>query len=375
QTAARGKEAQRLDSDIETKRASILEFNRELTGLRTEIDRLQKERQATQAKAKEAQEQLGHLTGEIRAVADRTKAAQADADKQILELKTKVEDAKVKFAKEEETRLEELRLQTARKLGEIERRMLEELDDKKETLSRELLLTIETYLKENPEASGGGGRLNPLQGVILKHLDEKIPMLAKEGADTAKRTTMVSLKRREKWRAGFTGAVIGVLLVFGGLRSYRHLRQEASPMQQRVLAAQEERRLEMEKRKFNPPQTRDFKATYVDNVVYTENFVTTYTSDEFQKRFLQALTPYMLKTWKIEEEQVIQLLAATNALVKGLAEKKEGIHPDFVPQGIQKMKDTESEAVVRIRQLLGSQVRVESFHKFQKQFYENYTPK
>src|SRR5262249_46993054 len=138
--------------------------------------------------------------------------------------------------------------------------------------------------------------------------------------------------------------------------------------------AQEERKADLELRKFNPPQTPDFKSTYVDNVVYTVGFVATYTSDEFQKKFLKGLTPYMLKTWRVEEEQVIQLLGISSTLVKGLAEKKANIHPDFVQQGLEKMKEAETEAVGRMRTLLGSQVRLESFRKFEKQFYEKYDP-
>jgi hypothetical protein len=93
-------------------------------------------------------------------------------------------------------------------------------------------------------------------------------------------------------------------------------------------------------------------------------------NEEFQRKLLAASTNFLLKTWRLDEDKVIQLLAASNALVKGLNERREAIHPDFIPQGIEKMKDLESDAAGRMRKLLGSQVRYESFRKFERKFYE-----
>jgi hypothetical protein len=198
--------------------------------------------------------------------------------------------------------------------------------------------------------------------------------VSQDDSAKVKQTSLVAMKRRQRWVTGLTGAMVGGVLVLGGQRLQTYVRENGSPIERRVAAAQEERRADLEQRKFNPTQTKDYKTTYVDNVVYTENFVATYSSDAFQRKLLEKLAPYMFKTWKTDESTVIQLLGMSTTLVKTLAEKKDGIHPDFIPQGLEKMRQIETEADGRMRRLLGSNVRVESFKKFEKRFYEEYQP-
>jgi hypothetical protein len=148
--------------------------------------------------------------------------------------------------------------------------------------------------------------------------------------------------------------------------------QNESPMQRRVAAIEAERKQDLEARKFNPPMTRDFKSTYLDNVVYTEKFVDSYLSDSFQNDFRKALSAYMFKTWRLDEDKVIELLSTSTTLVRTLNEKRQAINPNFVPQGLEKMRAVEAETTKKMTDLLGSQVRYESFQKFEKEYYETH---
>lgn len=365
-------ESKRLKEEVESSKKSVVQFNQELCDLRTDIDKLQKERDVSEKLVKTSQDALTKLNDEIRAANNRVKAAQEEADAQLLQLRAKLEDGKARIAKDEKAHLEELKLQTTRKIRDLEMQMLEELHDKKERMSRELTLTVETYLKNTPDAKKS--TLKGLQDEISNLLEKQIVTVTQDDSAKAKQASLVELKRRQKWLTGTAGALIGVIMALGGEHLYFVMKNEPSPMQRRVAAAQEERKADLEQRKFNPPMTLDYKNTYVDNVVYTEGFTARYTSDDFQQKLMKALAPYMLKTWKTEEEKVIELLGITSTLVKVLAEKRANIHPDFVPQSLDKMKADEREAVERMRTLLGSQVRVESFKKFEKQFYEKYVP-
>jgi hypothetical protein len=72
----------------------------------------------------------------------------------------------------------------------------------------------------------------------------------------------------------------------------------------------------------------------------------------------------------VDEDKSIQVLSMASALVKELNEKKEAIHPDFVKEGLLKMRALEKSTLDRMKVALGSEVRLESFRRFENKFYE-----
>jgi pSer/pThr/pTyr-binding forkhead associated (FHA) protein len=359
--------AQALKDEIEAAKKSVQDFNQHISELRADFTSAQKERQTIDRQFKEAQTQLSLMHEEIQASQKRVSVERDRNEAELVQIRAKFEEDKAALAKREQNHFDDMKLQTTRKIQELETRLVDELQTKRDRMTRELALAVEAHLKENRTPNS-----REMQDLIGTHFQKQIVTIATDETARAKQASLVALKRRQKVVATLQGLIMGALFMFGGERVARQLRNELSPMQRRVAAAQEARKAEMEQRRFNPPQTLDLKPTYVDNVVYTENYVATYTSDEFQKRLLKGLTPYMLKTWRVQEEQVITLLGISSTLVKTLAENKANIHPDFVQKGLDKMKESETEAITRMRTLLGSQVRFESFKKFEKQFYEKY---
>nr|HMN67592.1 hypothetical protein [Bdellovibrionales bacterium] len=101
-------------------------------------------------------------------------------------------------------------------------------------------------------------------------------------------------------------------------------------------------------------------------------YVETYLGDEFQKAFFKALKPFMFKTFRVEEDKIIQVMAMSSTLVRNLQEKRAGIHPDFVNSSIDKMRDLEAETVKRMQPVLGSSVRVDAYRRFERKFYETF---
>ncbi len=181
--------------------------------------------------------------------------------------------------------------------------------------------------------------MRTLQEQLDRMMDTQIATLSKHPGAIEKQKSLVQLKSREKWKARFVGITVGIVAAFSGQHAYHILKNESSPIQRKVSAVQDERKADLEKRKFNPAQTPELRATYSDCVIYTQDFVKKYQDEEFQKKLLASATPYMLKTWRIDEEKTIQLLASINALVSVLKERREAIHPDFIPQGLDKMKE------------------------------------
>ncbi len=360
QLKARNEECKKLTTHIETLTKSAAALDQEIKVLSVEVPKLEKSREA-----------LIKLNEEIRSAAVKVKVAEEKADADLLQVRVRLEENKARLEKEEAARFDGLKLQNARRARELEMQMLSEIDDKKDRMSREIALIVETHIKNNPEASRQS--MNGLQGEISQLLRKQIVTATSDAGAKAKTTSVAEGKRRERWATATIGIIMGCIVALGGRHIVDELEVSSSPLQRRVAAAQDARKLELEKRKFNPTLTDDFKGTYVDNVLYTRDFAQLYGSENFKNRFMKSLTVYMLKTWKTDEDKVIQLIGISSALVKVLSEKRANIHPDFEAQALEKMHQDEVEATARMRVLLGSQVRLEAFKKFEKEFYEKFS--
>lgn len=348
---AKNSQIEKLKADIEASKRAINEFNEQSAKLKAEID------------------QLSKIRDEAKVATEKVRKAQESADADLLKVRSKLADDKSKIESEEKKHIEEMKLETARRVKKLEDQLIEELQGKKERLGRELALLTETFLKENPYAQGKA--LKPLQEKMSKLIDAQVATLSKDPGAAQKQKSLIELKTLERKKATVKGLMLGMALMFCGQWTYHKVKTEqASPMQRKVAAANEERKKDLEARKYTPEQTKELRATYAESVLHTEGFVKNYLNDDFQRKLLAESTKFLLKTWRVDEDKVIQLLAASNALVKGLSERREAIHPDFIPQGIEKMKDLEDEASGRMRKILGSQVRYESYRKFERRFYE-----
>jgi isochorismate synthase EntC len=159
------------------------------------------------------------------------------------------------------------------------------------------------------------------------------------------------------------------LILFGAQMAYEQMQQNQAPMQNMVEKEARKRKQDLEKRKFNPPQEDEWKDSYTDAVIYTRNFTDIYTDNEFQQKLYKASATYLLKTWRIDEQKTLQVVSATQALVKELRELRSRIHPDYVKQGIDKMHALEKESRDRMKVVLGSEVRLDSFRRFEKTLF------
>jgi hypothetical protein len=132
----------------------------------------------------------------------------------------------------------------------------------------------------------------------------------------------------------------------------------------------EQKRLEYESKRFQPPQVPQWQESYVDLVIYTENFVTQYAQESYQQELNQEIMDYLYETYKIEEEITIQALSKVYSLITALNHRFQNIHPDFVEENVTQMRLEEDTTLNEVEKLLGSKVRLEALFKAQKKFFE-----
>lgn len=145
-----------------------------------------------------------------------------------------------------------------------------------------------------------------------------------------------------------------------------------NPVQADMASKTQERREDLAKRKFNPEKSDGLRDSILDSVIYTNGFVEAYKDDKFKHDFAKSANLMMLKTFQIPEEKTIAAVGALASIVQTLQEKKEAIHPDFINKDLAKMKDFERQQLEGLKNILGSEVRVEALLKQQKEIFNDY---
>jgi hypothetical protein len=343
----------------------------EAANLKKQIEGLSNGKKTLEARNKELQEQLGRFQLDIQAGEERKRQMDHEYEQQKTQVRERLEREKQEMMKEGEERIQEAHLEISKRMEKIERDLFEEILGRKEKIVREVMVVIETRIAKVLEPS----KWDEVSGLVYEGVHSVIEGKAISFTGmTEAPTQSSSLKRKKKkehlrWLSG--GVVAGVALMFIGLQVQMMVKKDQNPM--RTIANEESRKKkeDLERRKFNPPQVRDAKETYVDSVIYTAGFAAKYQDPEFQQKLYKAASAYLLKTWRVDEDKSIQVLSIASALVKELSDKKESIHPDYVKVGIAKMRALELASVTRMKALLGSEVRYESFRRFENKFFED----
>lgn len=133
----------------------------------------------------------------------------------------------------------------------------------------------------------------------------------------------------------------------------------------------QQKEADLQARRFEPEQELDVKESYTKSVIYTKNFVKAYSDSQYQNQWFKAARDYLYTKWRIQEETSIEVLAMAKTLVQSLEEKRKGIHPDFVKQNVEKMEELEKETLKKMEIILGTEVKLQAFKKFEKKFFDD----
>ncbi|KYG61620.1 hypothetical protein AZI86_18120 [Bdellovibrio bacteriovorus] len=285
-------------------------------------------------------------------------------------LNEKLEKDKSQMAKSEEQRLEEMRVETSKRLKKLEQDLIEDVIRRKESIVKELFNVVEKEVVRHMQAPQWREISKELEFKMMDALEGKVANISQNTATMAQPQDLMKRRKKEKLQWAFSGVAAGLALFFVVQVAYQKVISDNTPMQTLVQREVQSRKDDLERRRFNPPQSEELKETYTDAVIYTRNFPEVYADQEFQQKLYKSVSQYMYKTWRVEEEKSIQVLAASKAIVKELQDRRGQIHPDFVKEGIQKMRDLELESLERMKTILGTEVRVDSYRRFERNFYK-----
>lgn len=367
------KEVSDLQEKVTKENLRLEELTVQLKDKSSEGVRIQKEldekKKSIEGAIQSLQDKQAQLSIDVREIEHKKEQLLKEYDSQKAYLVEKIEKDKIELLKQEEARSEEIRLDFAKKTQKMEQTLIDEIVQKKTSMTKEVYSAVEKEIVKVLEAGQWRKISGAIEAGIVDAVEGKLASMSQSTAASKKPVDFFKKRSNERFRWTTIGLILGAVGLFGAQIVFERIRKDKNPMLTRVQSEAQQRKEDLERRRFNPPQVDEIKDTFVDSVIYTKNFADIYLSQEYQQRLYKEASVYLLKTWRVDESKTLQVLAIEAALVKELADKKSKIHPDFVKDALKKMKTLESENLARIKDLLGSEVRVESLQKFEKQFF------
>ncbi len=131
------------------------------------------------------------------------------------------------------------------------------------------------------------------------------------------------------------------------------------------------REMEANRPKFLPEQNRQFKASYTENVLYSEGFLLLKTDEKVTKDWVLKLNKFLIKEFEVDEDVVARFYPIESRLLSELATQIPKISPNFVQEGVAQMKNTEQSFIIELEAILGGPDNFKKFWAFQEQFYKD----
>lgn len=325
------------------------------------------------ATLKQLEKDVGRLAMDKQDLEKKLEGLQTDMQQRVAQHKGILDEEFARLRRVQQEELDNLRLSEMDRLKKDRQAAVEDFAREKESIAAEILSAVFEELTKPSSLGSQDAISDALKDKINAKLEERsLSLLTSYHGDQVTADKIKGQKKREKRIAVGQGLVAGMALLYIFQNAQEQFLADQTPMKTAAETRAAEREADLARRKFNPAKDAELRDTYKDAVIYTQDFVEIYTDTAFQAKFAKEATVYMLKQWRIQEEKTVEALSMVTTLVKTLAEKKEAIHPDFIPEGLKKMEDLEAETVTKVNDVLGTEVRYEAFKKFERKFYLNY---
>jgi pSer/pThr/pTyr-binding forkhead associated (FHA) protein len=359
------------DEEVKKLKALIAENTKNEQSLKTTIDELTKKNASIEEHSKKLHEKQAHLSMEVKDLEAKKDHLFKEFEAQKIFLNEKLEKEKSQIARSEEERLEDMRMEMSKRLQKMEQDLIEDVMLKRLSMVKDIHMAVEREAVKVMAVADWDKVSQQINEKIKEAVEGRVATISQSSATTTKPADIVKKRKNEKVRWTSMGLAMGALAYFASQVVVEKVQKDNNPLQSRAVAEAKQRQEDLERRKFNPPQAEEVKDTYTDSVIYTRNFSEIYADQDYQQRLYKATAQYLLKTWRIDEDRSLQVLAASSALVKELQDRRTKIHPDFIKDGLDKMRIFENQTVARMKDILGSEVRLESFRRFEKNFYRD----
>ena len=335
------------------------------------LNNYQKNRDAALDIERQAKKNIEELTKKIQSLSEQKE----NVDRQLQNMEKNLADAKLKVKSEVENEYKLLRDVESKKFEEFKVSELKELQKIREEhmssikklsleLSQEVATKLEMQAKKSPEKGFDFEKnLEVINSVIQVRTSEN-------GMSSNHQAQLENWKKKqksEKVSIFASGVVASIILFFGG--NFIHSKLTRDSFKDEMTRSAETRRQKELENKYVIEKTAAYYEGYVDATLYTENFTEVFLDDTNQQAWVKKATVYFLNTWKIDEQKTIQVISNSRSLVQSVSEKSSTFTKTNFKTELEKLKQIEATNVAQQVQILGSNVRYESYKKLERQFF------
>lgn len=364
----------KLKSTTEQLKSQEVESGRLVLSLKKESELLSQNKETLLSEGRSLEKRLGEVRFEIENHSGRIESLRKEFENQKLQFKGQLENEKQQMVKDTNEQINQMKVLELDKLKKAKESLLSELLKMKERLAKEIHSSVEKSLV----GAISSDKLTQLSAQVLEKIthtiEEQTAHVAvsndvQTGQLKNEADVVLKKQKRERLKQMAMGFVLGAVMLGAGQGVYWKIEESKNPVRDLVDEQRKEWQKNQEAKLYKPKREPDVKDTYVDLVLYTDQFHELYLSQQFHEKFGKAAIEYLLRTWRTEEEKSIQVVAMSNTLVKNLLEKKDSVSTDFLEQGIFKLREMEKETEDRIAEILGSKVKYQSYRNFEKRFF------
>jgi hypothetical protein len=123
------------------------------------------------------------------------------------------------------------------------------------------------------------------------------------------------------------------------------------------------------KARFEPQQSKGFKKSYTDNVLFTTLYVDAELNSEFRNLWLAEVQRTAQNEWKIDAKSIKALSEKEFSLLQDLRRLRDGIQAQNEEEGIRRMRDREAVFVIDATAILRDKNTLDKYMKLKKNFF------
>ena len=122
---------------------------------------------------------------------------------------------------------------------------------------------------------------------------------------------------------------------------------------------------------YNPKQSKRYRNSYTENVIFLENYVGAEQNVDFRRRWQTELNKIATTEWKLDSWSIAPIAVEEQNLIKDLSKIRDSIHTtDQEAAGVERMRARETKYLRDLEAIFKGRAGVERFLKFKRAFYQ-----
>ncbi len=338
------------------------------------------------AEAKKIETEVKNIQAEM------TQKAEAKAEKIVKDSQTRADELRdraqaeyQKLLKEAEIEADKIKANSVHLMDEKKRDFVE-LEKKRIKKSSELLKSelnvllyskLKLYLKEDNDEYTARVKSSLEAAVNSSMLEEVLDNDDEMYALLDDRVLKQQQKTINYWRYTVPGVFLSLIAVYFAIPYFKEKiksesRKVASVSKQktedRIKKMDEDAKKELFEF-FSPKKSIEFKDSYTDRVLYTDNYAELSLEKEYREDWILELQTFFVDDLELSENALVPFISQEANMIKELVAQSKRINGKFIDQGIAKMREIEDEFVQKLKTNLKSDRDYKKVIEFQKKFF------